>query len=190
MQGVTVPNPDALKFEVDGLLLAKEPLEFTSENAKYSPLAYQLFGLGYVTRVFVIGNFITVTKSPSAEVQWQEAQADIRLLIKRYLETNQPISRNLDSNLSSSEPIDETGKQLKAFLEERVSPATYTDGGEILFKSFENGILKVTLHGACYSCPFAPRTLKFGIEDIAKKEFPELISVTSDDVDWTQTQAE
>ena len=107
-----VPNPDAMKFTIEGILLTHGGYEYNSkEEAEESPLAAKLFGFDYVERVFISKNFVTVTK-------------------------------------------------------------------------------KAGMAGACIRCPFAPRTLKAGVEVILKRQFPEVVSVTSDTVNWEETEKE
>lgn len=189
LQTITVPNPDALKFEIDDFSLGENSFEFDSiESAAQSPLALKLFRLGYVNRVFISQNFITVNKITDNSPGWQEAQGDIRILIKRHLELGEAVVAENSKFLQAAIPANEKEQMLKDLLEDIINPATLTDGGVILFDSFEDGVLKVKLHGACSGCPFAPRTIKSGIEVIAQREFPWVKEVTSDDVVWEETQ--
>ena len=189
LQGITVPNPDALKFEIDDFNVGENSYEFDSiESAAQSPLALKLFRLGYVNRVFISQNFITVNKVAENSPGWQEAQGDIRIMIKRHLELGEPVLSENAKPVQANIPSNEKEQMLKDLLEDIIRPATLTDGGVMVFDSFENGVLKVKLHGACFGCPFAPRTIKSGIEVIAQKEFPWVTEVTSDDVVWEETQ--
>ncbi|HEX2898419.1 MAG TPA: NifU family protein, partial [Bacteroidia bacterium] len=85
---------------------------------------------------------------------------------------------------------DYLSEKIRETIDRQIQPATWQDGGEIYFESFVDGIVKVKLAGACLGCPFAPRTIKHGVEVLIKRHFPDVVSVTSDDVDWSDTQQE
>ena len=195
IHAVSVPNPNAMKFTIDGLLLTREAWQFsTPEEAKTSPIAGKLFNFPYVSQVYISQNFITINKTEDSP-RWEEIMIDLRVMIKRHLELNQPLLAGEPIRVGHKEDLPASKaenqklvKAMKALLDDQIKPATQQDGGEITFESFENGILKVKLNGACVGCPFGPRTLKNGVEVLVKRYFPEVDSVTSDDVDWSQTQ--
>ena len=188
---VKVPNPLAMKFEVDDLLLTPGAYSFWSaEEAKKSPLAVKLFGLDYVAGVFIAKNFITVTKKDEEPI-WDSVLIDARILIKKHLEDSEPL---FDFDGTQAPPLPEKedylSEKIRETIDRQIQPATWQDGGEIYFESFVDGGVKVKLAGACMGCPFAPRTLKHGVEVLLKRHFPDVVSVTSDDVDWSDTQQE
>jgi NFU1 iron-sulfur cluster scaffold homolog, mitochondrial len=191
IHAVKVPNPLAMKFEVDDLLLTPGGYTFASqEEAKRSPLAAKLFGLDYVARVFIAKNFVTITKKDEHPV-WDSVMIDARILIKKHLEASEPLL-DLDGTQMPTIPEGEdylSGK-IREMIDTQIHPATWQDGGEIYFESFRDGVVNVKLAGACVGCPFAPRTLKHGVEVLLKRHFPDVQSVTSDDVDWSDTQQE
>jgi Fe-S cluster biogenesis protein NfuA len=191
IHAVKVPNPLAMKFEVDGLLLTQGAYDFASpEEAPRSPLARKLFGLDYVGRVFIAKNFITVTKK-DALPSWDSVLIDARILMKKHLEAGEPLF-DFDGTMAETAPVEEdylSGK-IRETIDDQIQPATWQDGGEITFESFRDGVVSVRLAGACRGCPFAPRTIKHGVEVILKRHFPDVVSVTSSDVDWTDTQQE
>lgn len=191
IHGLKVPNPRAMKFEAEGLLLTHGAYEYAdAESAKVSPLAATLFKFPYVERVFIAKNYITVTKKDEMNPIWDQVLPEIRIVIRKYLETGAPIF-NFDLPGPEEEvyPPDMEGA-LRKMMNEKIRPATNQDGGDITFESYEDGVLKVKLAGACVECPFAPRTIKSGIEKLARSLFPEVQAVTSDDVDWSDTQQE
>jgi NFU1 iron-sulfur cluster scaffold homolog, mitochondrial len=189
IHAVKVPNPLAMKFEVNELLLTPGAYSFTnSEEARRSPLAAKLFGLDYVDRVFIAKNFVTVTKKDEFPI-WDSVLIDARILIKKHLEAGEAL---FDFDSTQLPPLPEgddylSGK-IRETIETQILPATWQDGGEIYFESFEEGVVKVKLGGACVGCPFAPRTLKHGVEVLLKRHFPDVMTVTSDDVNWEETQ--
>ena len=191
VHGVKVPNPLAMKFEVSDLLLTPSAFTFASkEEAKRSPLAEMLFGFDYVSQVFIAKNFITVTKIDEMP-SWDQVMIDVRIIIKKHLEAGLPVF-DFDSTAMPELPENEPylSEKIREMIETQIHPATWQDGGEIYFDSFEDGVVKVKMAGACVRCPFAPRTLKNGVEVLLMRHFPDVKSVTSDDVNWDETQQE
>lgn len=189
IHAVKVPNPLAMKFEVSELLLTPGGYSFANpQEAQRSPLARKLFGLDYVGSVFIAKNFVTVTKKDE-EPSWDTVLIDARILIKKHLEGGEPLF-DFDGTqlLAPPEGEDYLSEKIRETIEQQIHPATWQDGGEIYFESFRDGVVKVTLAGACVGCPFAPRTIKHGIEVLLKRHFPDVATVTSDDVDWEDTQ--
>ncbi|MEM7038955.1 MAG: NifU family protein, partial [Bacteroidota bacterium] len=185
-----VPNPLAMKFEVSDLLLTPGAYEFDSpEAAKASPLALKLFGFDYVTRVFIAKNFVTVSKEME-EPTWDELMVDVRIVIKKHLEAREPLF-TFDGSKAPEYPAlgDPTKEAIRDAIEHQINRATWQDGGEINYVSFEDGVVKVKMAGACIDCPFAPRTIKHGVEVFLKQQFPEVKEVTTADVNWEETQA-
>jgi NFU1 iron-sulfur cluster scaffold homolog, mitochondrial len=176
------PNPNSLKFVVDFLLIPEgDSLDFpTAESAAEAPLAQELFGYDFVTRVFYMNNFITVTKKP--EVEWAAIQDDIKQHIKQYLEGGKPlVSPNFRPH-DDVHPDSEAVKKIKGILDEYIRPAVEQDGGAISFHSFDRGVLKVQLQGSCSGCPSSTITLKAGIENLMKRMVPEVESVEAEGV--------
>jgi NFU1 iron-sulfur cluster scaffold homolog, mitochondrial len=189
IDAVKVPNPYAMKFETPGLLLTPGSHEFRSkQEAEASPLAAKLFNFDYVARVFIAKNFVTVTKFEELP-SWDDLSMEIRIIIRKHLEDGQQLF-NFDHTIAPERPAlgDPMLEAMRDLIEGPVAQATWQDGGEITFQSFEDGVLKVKMAGACIACPFAPRTLKHGVEVLLKRQFPEVESVTSDDVNWDDTQ--
>ncbi len=174
------PNPNSLKFVVDYMLVQPgQNFDFPDlESAKHAPLATELFGYSYVSRVFYMSNFITVTKTE--DKQWLEIQDELKEHIKNYLLTGKPI---LEES-AIEEKAEETDMDIKirGLLDEYVKPAVEQDGGAIEYKSFEDGVVKVFLQGACSGCPSATVTLKSGIENLLKSMIPEVKSVEAEEV--------
>lgn len=192
IHSVRVPNPRAMKFSVEGILLTHGAYSFESaEEARISPLATKLFKFDYVTRVFIAKNFVTVTKKDEELSTWDQAIVDLRIVIKKHIEVGEPIfDFDTSADKLDTEYSDDVAGRLHMMIDERIRMATNEDGGDITFESYENGIMKVKLAGACMECPFAPRTIKAGIEKLVKSQFPEVVEVTSDQVDWSNTQQE
>lgn len=176
------PNPNSLKFVASSMLFADgESYDFASEDeAGNSPLAENLFKFDYVSRVFFLNNFVTITKKEG--VEWKEIQEELKATIKSYLESGKPLlAAENETNKTIEEESEEVTK-IKQILDEYVKPAVESDGGAIIFDSYKEGVVKVQLQGACSGCPSSTLTLKAGIENILKSMMPEIKSVEAESV--------
>lgn len=191
LEAVKVPNPLAMKFELPSLLLTPGAYDYSSaEAAKASPLAEKLFAFEYVARVFIAKNFVTVTKRDELP-SWDDLSLDMRIVLKKHFEDGLPVFNFNHSEFEKPVPTgDDLIDGIRALVEGPVAQATWQDGGEISFDSFEDGVVKVKMAGACIGCPFAPRTIKHGVEVLLQRHFPEVTLVTSDQVNWDDTQQE
>ena len=174
----STPNPSAMKFVANKKLVTNS-FEFTSiDDAKFSPLATQLFHLPFVKAVFMDENYISITKYEVAE--WNDITLELREFIRSYIENGKDIllpnaaqslqktTQQLDDTF---EALDDTSKEIINILEEYVKPAVASDGGNIQFQSYnsESKTVKVILQGACSGCPSSTFTLKNGIENMLKE---------------------
>jgi len=174
----STPNPSAMKF-VANKKLVSSTFDFTSiDEAKFSPLATQLFHLPFVKAVFMDENYISITKYDVAE--WNDITMELREFIRNYIEDGKEIvtanapevldktTEQLDKNYDS---LDDTSKEIVNILEEYVKPAVASDGGNIQFESYNPNTktVKVILQGACSGCPSSTFTLKSGIENMLRE---------------------
>lgn len=182
IQTEDTPNPDSLKFlPEEELKNTRGPINFsTPEDAEKSPLAQALFGIEGVTGVFYGSDFITVSKDQKTD--WVEIKAAIMLTIMEHFSRRTPLfADETQANSTSSNEINDSDsdivKEIKEIIEHRVRPAVAQDGGDIIFHSFEDGLLKLELHGACSGCPSSTITLKNGIENMMRHYVPEVETV-------------
>ncbi|MBT7897072.1 MAG: NifU family protein [Flavobacteriales bacterium] len=173
----STPNPKVMKF-VSNRMLADKSLEFLKENdAKKIPMIYKIFSLPFVKSVFLSTNFISITKVDT--IEWEEITLELRNFITRILNEDEikNYSKNIQlverKNLESPITEKEVNKELTdienniiGLLDEYIKPAVEGDGGAIEFDSYDNGIVKVILKGACSGCPSSTATLKQGIESL------------------------
>ena len=178
------PNPNSLKFVADSMLVEEgKNYDFPSkESTKNAPLANRLFELDYVTRVFYMSNFITVSKSEEAD--WLEIREELKSIIKDHLENNIPLLTDKINKVGPVPQSDEPDleKRIKEILDEYVKPAVEQDGGAISFASFNDGVVKVNLQGACSGCPSSIVTLKAGIENLLIRMIPEVKEVDAEGI--------
>ncbi|MEQ9116357.1 MAG: NifU family protein [Rickettsiales bacterium] len=182
IQTEDTPNPNSLKFiPEDKLNNSKGPINFGSlEDAEKSPLAKTLFSIDGVNGVFYGSDFITISKREN--VDWPEIKPLIMLTIMEHFSKKIPLYNDeKQSKSTGSNEINEDDsavvKEIKEIIEHRVRPAVAQDGGDIIFHSFKDGILKLELHGACSGCPSSTVTLKNGIENMIRHYVPEIESV-------------
>jgi Fe-S cluster biogenesis protein NfuA len=164
----STPNPAVLKF-VSNKLIVENNLEFNNiDEAQNMEFAKKLFEFSYVKNIFLSKNFVSITKY---EVKnWDEIVHELRSFIKNYLENNK-IHETLVKKEKVEVKLDDTSEKIISILDEYIKPAVSSDGGNILFDSYdsEKKLVKVILQGACSGCPSSTITLKNGIENMLKE---------------------
>lgn len=172
------PNPETMKFVANRMILPNDSADYqTRESALRSPLATALFEKPYVNAVFIMNNFVTVSKLSTFD--WSDIMQELRAFVKEYLESGKDIINPREVKLSDAEES-EVVQKIKDLLDMHVKPAVEMDGGAISFKSFEEGVVKVVLKGSCSGCPSSTITLKAGIENLLKRMVPEVESVEAE----------
>jgi Fe-S cluster biogenesis protein NfuA len=179
------PNPESQKFVTNRHILPNFQLDFkTKELAGGSELAKTLFEIPFVKGVFIANNFVTITKK--AEYEWFEIAPELKAALQQFLQSGK---KPVDDSLlpkdilqeQKSEAANESPEtKIKDLLEKYVKPAIQMDGGHIEFKSFEHGVVTLSLQGSCSSCPSSTLTLKSGIEGLLKRMVPEVEEVIAD----------
>ena len=143
-----------------------------------SPLATELFTLPGVARVFLGGDFVTVTKND--EISWQALKPQVLGVIMDHFVSGRPVIEGDEADFNEEEvdPADrEVVDQIKELLDTRVRPAVAGDGGDIVFRGYREGVVRLHMQGACSGCPSSSATLKHGIENMLKHYVPEVIAV-------------
>lgn len=178
IQTEQTPNPATLKFLPGRDVMGTGTADFsTVEAAKRSPLAEHLFGIDGVTGVFLGSDFITVTKADDKD--WHLLKPAVLGAIMEHFTSGRPIvSGSAEPTVEESAGEEsEVVAQIKDLIETRVRPAVAQDGGDIIFQSFEDGIVFLHLQGSCSGCPSSTATLKAGIENMLKHYIPEVVEV-------------
>lgn len=175
IQTEPTPNPLTLKFVPGVPVMTSGTVFFTArEQAALSPLAETLFLTPGVTAIFLGSDFITVTKDETSD--WAALKAPILASIMDHFVAGKPVML-AGTQAAAREDESELVKQIRELIDTRVRPAVAQDGGDIVFHGFEDGIVKLELHGACSGCPSSTVTLKNGIENMLKHYVPEVIAV-------------
>lgn len=178
IQTETTPNPATLKFIPGETVLGNSTANFNSKDeAAKSPLAVSLFDINGIEAVFLGSDFISVTKNEDKD--WGHLKTEVLTTIMEHYVTGKPVMSDTASNeeSTSNEDEDEIVKQIRELIDTRVRPSVAQDGGDIIFHGFENGIVKLEMHGACSGCPSSTITLKNGIENMLKHYVPEVEAV-------------
>jgi Fe-S cluster biogenesis protein NfuA len=185
IQTESTPNPRTLKFLPGRDVLGRGSREFADPDAALaSPLAHAIFLVDGVERVYLGGDFITVTKSESTE--WPHLKPHVLAAIMDHFTSGAPVLRSEDSaddgdalDIAYEGEAASIVKELKALIEARVRPAVARDGGDITFHSWdhENGVVRLNMRGSCAGCPSSTLTLKQGIENMLRHYVPEVNAV-------------
>lgn len=175
IQTESTPNPLTLKF-IPGVTVMEDGTAFytNKDAASHSPLALALFDVNGVNAVFLGGDFITITRAESTG--WDVMKPALLTTIMEYFVSGKKAQAKKQS-AEPSENDSEIVKQIKELIETRVRPAVAMDGGDIVYHSFEEGIVRLELHGSCSGCPSSTATLKNGIENMLKHYVPEVVAV-------------
>ena len=169
------PNPDSLKFLSQKILSKVGTEEFKKSNLNdiKIPFIKEVLNFSGVELVLISDNFLTVKKEKN--VSWDSLKPMIISHLNDYFEkTEDPIL--IDNKIEKSDD-NETIAKIKDVLNTKIRPAVARDGGDIKFKSFEDGVVKVELQGACSGCPSSIMTLKQGVQNLLKHYVKEVNSV-------------
>jgi len=176
------PNPATMKFLPGRVVMESGTRDFASlEEASSAPLAFALLSLDHVSGVFFGRDFVSV--SIRDESLWQEAKPEILSSLLDHFSSNRPLfdheaslsekMRTPSPNTEDSDVID----QIIDLIDTRVRPAVAQDGGDIVFRGFQDGTVYLAMQGACSGCPSSTATLKQGVESLLKYYVPEVKQV-------------
>ncbi len=180
IQTEVTPNPATLKF-LPGRIVLDGTLEMTDrDQAAKSPLAEKLFDIPNVSGVFFGSDFITVTKTAG---EWQQLKPLILAAIMEHYMSGAPLLREGAEAGSDEEgeffdaADEETVNTIKELIETRVRPAVANDGGDITFRGFKDGVVFLSMKGACAGCPSSTATLQHGIQNLLRHFVPDVTEV-------------
>src|SRR6202166_3358351 len=181
IQTEATPNPATLKFLPGRAVLEGATLDLRdAEQAAQSPLAERLFGIAGITGVFFGSDFITVTKSAG---EWPQLKPAILGAIMEHYLSGAPLvaageAKAADAADEFFDAADaDTVATIKELIETRVRPAVASDGGDITFKGFKDGVVYLNMKSSCSGCPSSTATLKHGIQNLLKHFVPDVVEV-------------
>ena len=184
------PNPESLKF-VSNRMLYRGTADFKTPDfaAEWSPLANALFEFPYVKGVYICNNFVTITKE--FNYSWEDIMLKLKDYLKKYIseggeilkegfaEAIEKIEEERGAAHTYSEDDAAIVTKIKELIETYVKPAVEMDGGNIEFKSYDEGKVSVIMQGACSGCPSSTVTLQSGIEGMLKRMIPDVKEVVA-----------
>lgn len=176
------PNPQTLKFRPGREVVPGRAVDFAdADGADRSPLAQRIFAVPGVERVFLGGDFITVTKATG---EWRELKPQVLGAIMDHFMSGDPVladaaapAGGTDDHAGYEGEDAEVVDQIKDLLDTRIRPAVAQDGGDITFHAFKDGVVFLHMRGACAGCPSSTMTLKQGIENMLRHYVPEVDAV-------------
>ena len=177
IQTEPTPNPNSIKFLSEKVISAIGTEEFQRNKSKdlSNPFIKELLSFKGVELVLLSKNFLSVKKSDNAS--WSDLKPMVISHLNHYFENNsEPILNEKKSGIPANE-TDDTVKRIIDVLNNKIRPAVARDGGDIKFKSFEKGVVKVELQGSCSGCPSSLMTLKQGVQNLLKHYVKEVNSV-------------
>ena len=179
IQTETTPNPESLKFLSDNVISAIGTEEFQKNDIKKIENSFirELLNFKGVELVLLSKNFLSVKKTQ--DVSWNELKPMVISHLNHYFESNKDpiLKKDKLKNRNSEQTKDETIQKIMDVLDTKIRPAVARDGGDIKFKSFEKGVVRVELQGSCSGCPSSLMTLKQGVQNLLKHYVKEVNSV-------------
>ncbi len=171
------PNPNSLKYKLGKLILPGGSANFpTPGTAERSPLAKRLFTVSGVTGVFIGSDFFTITKEE--EFLWPAINEGIAPVLEEFFESGDPVLQGSaeapkleDIGDGDADPV--VISKIKELIDTQVRPAVAQDGGDIVYRGYDDGIVYLEMHGACSGCPSSSVTLKQGIETMLQHHLPD-----------------
>ena len=176
VQTEVTPNPNSLKFLPGKVVSNNGSFEVTRKEDTNNELIINLLGINGVEGIFLGKDFISINKYD--HIAWDEIKHIIVSLINDFYSSGKEcvIEKNLNENKENLKDIE---KKIVQILEEKIRPAVAKDGGDIKFKEFKDGIVKVQLQGSCSGCPSSTMTLKQGVQNLLCHYLPEVKEVVA-----------
>ncbi len=174
VQTEITPNPNSLKFLPGKKVSNSGPYEITKKEETKNKLVIDILSINGVEGIFLGEDFISVNKNN--EFKWDEIKHIVISLINEFYSGGKEfvIDENVEENLSNLNEIEE---KIIKILDQKIRPAVARDGGDIKFKEFKDGIVKVQLQGSCSGCPSSTMTLKQGVQNMLCHYLPEVKEV-------------
>ena len=177
VQTEITPNPNSLKFLPGKKVSNNIPIEITDKNGSNNELIRNILSINGVSGIFLSDDFLSVNKDE--KIEWEDLKHIIISFINDYYSSGNEIVIDKESKSSSDLNLSDIEKKIIKILEEKVRPAVARDGGDIKFKEFKDGVVKVELQGSCSGCPSSTMTLKQGVQNLLCHYLPEVKEVVA-----------
>lgn len=176
VQTEVTPNPNSLKFLPGKKVSNSGPYEITNKEDMKNELVRNILSINGVVGIFLGQDFISVNKNK--KIQWDEIKHIVISLINDFYADGKEFV--IDENIKEENlDLGEIETKIVKILEEKIRPAVARDGGDIKFKEFKDGIVKVQLQGSCSGCPSSTMTLKQGVQNLLCHYLPEVKEVVA-----------
>ena len=176
VQTEVTPNPNSLKFLPGKKVSNSGPYEITNKEDIKNELVRNILSINGVEGIFLGRDFISVNKNEN--IKWEEIKHIVISLINDFYADGKEFV--IDENLKEEDlGLSEIESKIVKILEEKIRPAVARDGGDIKFKEFKDGIVKVQLQGSCSGCPSSTMTLKQGVQNLLCHYLPEVKEVVA-----------
>jgi Fe-S cluster biogenesis protein NfuA len=176
VQTEATPNPNSLKFLPGKNVSNSGSFEVTKKEDTDSELVRNLLSINGVTGVFLGADFLSINKKE--DIVWEDIKHIVISLINDFYSTGKEFVIANES-FEKKEELSEIEKKIISILETKIRPAVAKDGGDIKFKEFKDGIVKVELQGSCSGCPSSTMTLKQGVQNLLCHYLPEVKEVVA-----------
>ena len=177
VQTENTPNPNSLKFLPGKTVSNQGSFEITSKDETSNELVINLLSVNGVEGIFLGKDFISINKYD--DVSWDEIKHIVISLINDFYSSGKEYVINKSLN-EDRKDLKEIEKKIIQILDQKIRPAVAKDGGDIKFKNFENGVVRVQLQGSCSGCPSSKMTLKQGVENLLCHYIPEIKQVEAE----------
>ena len=176
VQTEVTPNPNSLKFLPGKKVSNSGPYEITNKEDMKNELVRNILSINGVEGIFLGQDFISVNKNEN--IKWDEIKHIVISLINDFYADGKEFV--IDENIKEEDlDLSEIETKIVKILEEKIRPAVARDGGDIKFKEFKDGIVKVQLQGSCSGCPSSTMTLKQGVQNLLCHYLPEVKEVVA-----------
>jgi len=176
VQTEVTPNPNSLKFLPGKNVSNSGPYEITNKEDVQNELVRNILSINGVEGIFLGQDFISVNKNEN--IKWDEIKHIVISLINDFYADGKDFI--IDENIKEEvKDLTEIEKKIVKILEQKIRPAVARDGGDIKFKEFKDGVVKVQLQGSCSGCPSSTMTLKQGVQNLLCHYLPEVKEVVA-----------
>ena len=178
IQTQETPNPNSLKFLPGKKVSNDGPYEFLNENQTEIPILKNILSINGVTGIFLSEEFLSINKTQ--DENWENIKHLVISHLNEYYDEGHEFIINKKTELQQNKDYSEIESKIIKILETKIRPAVARDGGDIKFKNFENGVVRVQLQGSCSGCPSSKMTLKQGVENLLCHYIPEIKQVEAE----------
>ena len=174
VQTEITPNPNSLKFLPGKKVSNSGPYEISNKDDTKNLLIKDILSINGVESIFLGQDFISINKND--QIKWDEIKHIVISMINDFYSTGNDFV--IDENLKDDETnLDEIEQKIVKILDQKIRPAVARDGGDIKFKEYKDGVVKVQLQGSCSGCPSSTMTLKKGVQNLLCHYLPEVKEV-------------